>query len=81
VVSSVVGGGAQMDLEGTIYLPTHDLSYGGNAATDMPASYSLIIARTIRFHGGSNVVVRGDPAQSKVPAKDARTLGVVRLVR
>lgn len=81
VVSSRVGGGATMDIEGTVYLPSHDLSYGGNSESLLPASYSLLIAKTITFHGGSQVVVRGDPAASRVPSKVAIVLGNVRLTQ
>ncbi len=81
VLSSKVGGGAEMDIEGTVYLPTHDLSYGGNSESLMPSTYSLLIARTISFHGGSQVVIRGDPATSRVPTKAAMILGSVRLSR
>ena len=81
VSSSKVGGGTEMDIEGTVYLPTHDLSYGGSSESTLPSSYSLLIARTVSFHGGSNVVVRGDPSTSKVPTKAALIPGSIRLMR
>ena len=81
VTASMVSGGAEMDIEGTVYLPTHNLSYGGNSESLLPASYSLLIAKTIKFYGGSQVVVRGDPSTSKVPAKTAVAPGSIRLVR
>lgn len=81
VVDSIAGGGAEMDIEGTVYLPTHNLSYGGHSETLIPASYSLLIAKTIKFHGGSTVVVRGDPAVSKVPAMTAVSPGNIHLIR
>ena len=81
VVDSTVGGGAEMDIEGTVYLPTHNLSYGGNSESLLPSTYSLLIAKTIKFHGGSTVVVRGDPAVSKVPTKTAISPGNIHLIR
>ena len=81
ILASKVGGGAELDIEGTVYLPTHDLSYGGNSESAMPSSYSMLIARTITFHGGSTVIVRGDPETSTVPMKSAVVPGNVRLTR
>ncbi len=79
--ASKIGGGTEMDIEGTVYLPTHNLSYGGNSESAMPSSYSLLIAKTIQFYGGSHVVVRGNPSTSKVPAKVAVSPGNVRLLQ
>jgi Putative Flp pilus-assembly TadE/G-like len=83
ILNTKVGGGVEMDIEGTVYLPTHHLSYGGNSESLMPSSYTFLIAKTITFHGGSTVVVRGDPETATVPAKNQAIFmqGTVRLTR
>ena len=83
ILNTKVGGGVEMDIEGTVYLPTHNLSYGGNSESLLPSSYTFLVAKTITFHGGSTVVVRGNPETATVPAKnqDMVMQGTVRLSR
>ncbi len=83
ILNTKVGGGVEMDIEGTVYLPTHNLSYGGNSESLLPSSYTFLIAKTITFHGGSTVVVRGDPETAKVPPKNGELVmqGTVHLTR
>ncbi len=83
ILDTKVGGGVEMDIEGTVYLPTHNLSYGGNSESLLPSSYTFLVAKTITFHGGSTVVVRGNPETATVPAKnkDIVMQGTVRLTR
>ncbi len=83
ILDTKVGGGVEMDIEGTVYLPTHNLSYGGNSESILPSSYTFLVAKTIKFHGGSTVVVRGDPETAQVPPKnkDVVMQGTVHLTR
>ncbi len=83
ILDTKVGGGVEMDIEGTVYLPTHNLSYGGNSESLFPSSYTFLVAKTIKFHGGSTVVVRGNPDTATVPPKNGELVmqGSVHLTR
>jgi hypothetical protein len=52
---SSLSGGANQSLVGSLYFPTTALSYSGGAATD---AYTIIVAKSISFSGGS--VMRND---------------------
>lgn len=67
-VASMIGGGASSRLLGTVYLPSHDLGFGGNTEVSMPTDFTVLIARTLKFHGGATFEIRSDHANSPVPA-------------
>lgn len=84
VVTSKIGGGAQVQIVGSVYLPTHDLGYGGNSEVSQPAGFTVLIGRTIKFHGGAQVEVRSDYQNTAgIPAFPGQVflIGTTRLVR
>ncbi len=84
VVDTRLGGGSTMQLEGNIYLPNHNIGYGGNTELSAPTSFTVVIGRTLKFHGGAQVEVRAaDPAGSSIPsfAGQVSLVGATRLVR
>ena len=64
-------GSNSLDVEGTIYLPNHDLSYGGSNSTILPADFTVLIANTVEFIGSSEVSIRSDFNASDVPVPTA----------
>jgi Flp pilus assembly protein TadG len=84
VVDSRIGGGSGIQLEGNIYLPNHNIGYGGNTDVSAPAGFTVVIGRTIKFHGGAQVEVRAvDTTGSTMPsyAGQVSLVGSTRLVR
>ncbi|MFA6219579.1 MAG: pilus assembly protein TadG-related protein [Erythrobacter sp.] len=51
--SHTINGGANIDIEGIIYLPTGDLTYNGAATQD--AQCLLIVTERVRFGGTNNI--------------------------
>ena len=56
--TSTLAGNTNFRLEGHVYLPTHDLKYSGGPEGVLPAAYTNVIARTIKFDGTSRVEFR-----------------------
>ena len=65
--TSSLRGSNSLDVEGTIYLPNHDLSYGGSNSTILPADFTILIANTVEFIGAAEVSIRSDFAASDIP--------------
>ena len=75
-------GNSVFSVEGTVYLPSHDLKFAGGPAASLPENFTVLIARTITFNGASTVTIRSDYANSKIPAFAAKTAAAhARLVR
>lgn len=48
-----INGGAQSKLQGALYMPSSDISYGGNAG--MNVACLQMVARKLKFRGGANI--------------------------
>ena len=82
-VASMIGGGFSARLEGTVYLPSHDLGFGGNTDVSVPTNFTVIIARTLKFHSGAKFEIRSDYANSPIPAivSEVTVESAARLIR
>ena len=69
-----INGGAGIDLEGIIYMPTGDLSYNGSAAQS--AQCLLMITERVRF-GGSNSIANNCNSDVDAVNASARVVRVV----
>lgn len=67
VTTSELRGANSLDIEGVIYLPNQDLTFSGNNSTNLPANYTVLIARTVTFDGSSEVGIRSNFDASSVP--------------
>jgi len=67
VQSSSLRGSNSLDVEGTIYLPNHNLSYGGSNSATSPAKFTVLIAGTVEFVGSVEVSIRSDFDASAIP--------------
>ncbi len=81
VATSKIGGGSNVSLEGSLYLPTHDLAFGGNSTANSPPPFAVMIAKTLRFLGGATVTLRADTSARSYPSYVARATKSVRLVK
>jgi hypothetical protein len=83
VAASRIRGDAELFLEGTVYLPTHDLEFAGGAAGTLPPAVSVLIARTVRFVGTGAIELRSNSATTSMPSPTAKAINKrnVRLVR
>ena len=66
-----IKGGAGIDIEGTIYFPTTDLTYYGNATGGSNAAYTMFIGRKLKYNGNGEVTFNSDYANSDVPLPPA----------
>jgi hypothetical protein len=57
---SIMRGDSEFRLEGHVYLPTHHLRFSGGPDGGFPASYTNIVAGTIKFEGSSRVEFRNN---------------------
>jgi hypothetical protein len=83
VAASRIRGDVELFLEGTVYLPTHDLEFAGGAAGTLPPAVSVLIARTLRFVGTGAIELRSNSATTSMPSPTAKAINRrnVRLVR
>jgi hypothetical protein len=83
IVASHIRGDAELFLEGTVYLPTHDLEFAGGPAATVPPVSAVLIARTLRFVGSSAIELRGNSGATAMPSHTAKVLDSrnVRLIR
>jgi hypothetical protein len=56
-----------LDLEGTVYLPRHNVSLSGTADAALGAEFSQFIGYTFSFTGNSTVAVRTNYDKTAVP--------------
>ena len=82
-LASRIRGQAELFLEGSVYLPTHSLEFHGGPAAAMPASSTVLIARTLRFAGSSTIQFGSSSGSTSVPdhSAQAHVPGNVRLMR
>ncbi len=66
-----IRGGAGIDVEGTIYFPTTDLIFSGNATGGSNAAYTIFIGRQLKYNGNGAVTLNSDYANSDVPLPSA----------
>lgn len=81
--TSALSGSNSLDIEGTIYLPNHDLSYSGSNSATLPANFTVLIANTVEFTGSSEVSIRSNFDASDVPVPTTVLQGRImpRLIR
>lgn len=70
-VDHSIKGGAGVDIEGTIYFPTSDLTYYGNATGGSNAAYTMFIGRKLKYNGNGEVTFNSDYDNSDVPLPPA----------
>ena len=83
VLASQIRGSAELFLEGSVYLPTHNLEFHGGPAAAVPATSTVLIARTIRFAGNSTIQFGFQSGTTSMPDHSAQMYipGNVRLMR
>jgi hypothetical protein len=83
VAASRIRGQAELFLEGSVYLPTHDLEFQGGPAAAVPAATTVLIARTIKFAGSSTIEFGSPSGTTSMPdhSAQAHVPGNVRLMR
>jgi Flp pilus assembly protein TadG len=74
ITASRIRGDAELFLEGTIYLPTHDLEFAGGPAATAPPASSVLIARTLRFVGTGAIELRSNSATASMPNHAGKAL-------
>ena len=57
---SIMRGNTEFRVEGHVYLPTHHLRFSGGSDGGFPASYTTIVAATIKFEGSSRMEFRNN---------------------
>ncbi len=67
IADATVSGAISLDLEGTVYLPRHNISLSGTSDTALGAEFSQFIGYTFRLTGNSAVAVRTNYNKSAVP--------------
>jgi Flp pilus assembly protein TadG len=82
VLDSRIRGDAELFLEGSVYLPTHNLEFHGGPAAAMPPASTVLIAKTIQF-AGSSAIELGSRSPTTMPDHSAmvHVPGNVRLMR
>ncbi len=66
-----IKGGADIDIEGTLYFPTTDLIFNGNSTGNSNAAYTIFIGRQLKYNGNGAVTLNSDYANSDVPLPPA----------
>jgi hypothetical protein len=81
--TSTIRGAVELFLEGSVYLPTHNLEFHGGPAASMPRDSMVLIARTIRFAGSSAIELGSQSGTPSMPDHSAEMHipGNVRLMR
>jgi Flp pilus assembly protein TadG len=74
IALSRIRGDAELFLEGHIYLPTHDLEFAGGPALSGPPAVSVLIARTLRFLGGSTLELRANSGATTMADHTAKVI-------
>ena len=78
IASASISGGISLDLEGTIYLPKHNISLSGTSDTALGAEFSQFIGFTFSITGNSTLAVRTNYNKTAIPRVKLDT-GVVYL--
>jgi Putative Flp pilus-assembly TadE/G-like len=82
VLDSRIRGNAELFIEGSVYLPTHNLEFHGGPEAAVPAASTVLIARTLNFAGSSTIAL-GSRSPTTMPDHSAQVHvpGNVRLMR
>jgi Flp pilus assembly protein TadG len=64
---SIFRGGNVFHLEGSVYLPTHQVEYAGGPEGVFPAAHTQLIAGKVKFNGSSRVTFRTKGGSSGPP--------------
>jgi Flp pilus assembly protein TadG len=67
IADAKIAGAISLDLEGTVYLPQHNVSLSGTSDTALGAEFSQFIGYTFSFTGNSTVAVRTNYDKTAVP--------------
>jgi hypothetical protein len=67
IADAKIAGALSLDLEGTVYLPRHNVSLSGTADAALGAEFSQFIGYTFSFTGNSTVAVRTNYDKTAVP--------------
>ena len=76
-----ISGGSNMVYEGTMYFPTAELNMTGNGAASSEASYTMAIARLLKFSGNGNLQFNFSPDGSVPLPAGLKARQSARLVR
>jgi hypothetical protein len=82
--ASEVTGGNTLDIEGSIYLPKHNITLQGASEVTLPAAFSQFLAHRITFKGSTSLnarTVNTDFAKTSIPPIKGTLEGTVRLVQ
>jgi hypothetical protein len=82
VLNSRIRGSAELFLEGSVYLPTHNLEFHGGPLAAVPPASTVLISRTIQFAGNGTMWL-GSSSTASVYDHSAQVMipGNVRLMR
>ena len=64
---STLSGSSSLDIEGVVYLPNQDLVWSGSHSANLPAKYTILIARTVTFSGSSDITIASNFAEAETP--------------
>lgn len=67
IADAQISGAISLDLEGTLYLPRHNISLSGTSDTALGAEFSQFIGFTFSITGNSTVAVRTNYNKTAVP--------------
>lgn len=67
IADARISGAISLDLEGTVYLPRHNVSLSGTSDAALGAEFSQFIGHTFNFTGTSTVAVRTNYDKTAVP--------------
>ncbi len=80
-VTSRIGGGGSVALNGSVYLPDHSLGFGGNSTSNVASAFAVIVARTLKFFGGMTLQLRADTGATPPADYQFAPSDITRLVR
>ena len=60
-------GGADLSIEGVIYLPKSKLTFSGNSSGGIDSPWTLVVVRALDFNGRPEIAVTADYGSGSVP--------------